>query len=192
MKRSSCNKCIGWHVDPFRLIQWSLPSLPGCLTHVVCNLLIVSEICFFVYHRRVENISKYFLTPKSSSIQYWFYVHFLSSKSVIMSRGYFIVFICYSLNNAASSSDCTASNSRITGEYWIGKDVEGRSHDLIWDTVPAFSWKDWISSLNLAVRRVRLQVTSSVLWGVLQPRFCRNSLFPPRMLLILHTWKTWR
>jgi hypothetical protein len=28
-------------------------------------------------------------------------------------------------------------------EWWIGKDVEGSTHDLVWDYIPAFALRNW-------------------------------------------------
>jgi hypothetical protein len=41
------------------------------------------------------------------------------------------IFICGSLNDAASSSDYMASNDRVINEQWLGKDMEGGDRGLI-------------------------------------------------------------
>jgi len=36
-------------------------------------------------------------------------------------------------------------------ERQVGKDMEGSSHDILEDTIPAFSWRDWRESWETLV-----------------------------------------
>jgi hypothetical protein len=53
-------------------------------------------------------------------------------------------FICNLFNDAESNSVIRYSVELLDGsEYWIGKDIEGVGHGLIWGLVSAFALSDW-------------------------------------------------
>jgi hypothetical protein len=43
-------------------------------------------------------------------------------------------------------------SGRVIGEYWIGKDVEGSNHGIIWSTVLALARRDWGILWKIALR----------------------------------------
>jgi hypothetical protein len=58
------------------------------------------------------------------------------------------LFIC-SLFNCALS---VTQNEGMISECWIGKDIEGSGHGLIYGTSPAFAWRDWEKKQKSSVR----------------------------------------
>jgi hypothetical protein len=48
-------------------------------------------------------------------------------------------FILCLFNDTVGSSKCTALNGRMICKQWIGKDMEGSSHSLVWGTIPSFT-----------------------------------------------------
>lgn len=57
--------------------------------------------------------------------------------------------IIYSwFNDVVVSANYTVSNNRVTGERYIGKDVEGRRRFIFKCIIPAFAGKDWINHEN--------------------------------------------
>jgi hypothetical protein len=53
-----------------------------------------------------------------------------------MQENIFILFIYALFHDAVSNSDHIVLNDRMFNK-WIGNDVEGSGHDLIWNTIPA-------------------------------------------------------
>jgi hypothetical protein len=51
--------------------------------------------------------------------------------------------IFYLFDDAVGSSDDIVSHDRMIRGNWIGKDLDGSIPDLIWRTIPKFSWRDW-------------------------------------------------
>lgn len=52
----------------------------------------------------------------------------------------------YSFNDAGNSSNYTVSDDRMTVKEWIEKGMKQSNHGLIYCTITAMAWKDWVKA----------------------------------------------
>jgi hypothetical protein len=80
----------------------------------------------FPFHSQESNSGE-----RSGFVTIW--VHFITS---FLHCSNIIICICSLLRPLFSKLDELATNERMIGELWNGKDVEGNGRGLIWDTIP--------------------------------------------------------
>jgi len=59
------------------------------------------------------------------------------------------LFVCLFTVYLMTLSDCIVSNSTRIAEWSVGKNVQGRSQDLIWGIIQVVSWRTEENHLKL-------------------------------------------